>query len=181
MHVLLTPTGSVLKNPFVSAAMAGNLHKVDDSAVVTASEDYFAYEDAGLSTAARLQAATCPEHVAAVLQAVPASERVHRVKLWAKLSPEEIHNLHALPHLARQCLEQVCNGMIGSVHISYSRTSFVRFIHRVPVVLIGPLKLYAVEMLQSLHCRTLIRSNGYSCLSERTPERYTGMGLDQGP
>lgn len=112
---LLKPTTSILKKPFFNTEVAGHSHKVDDIAVNAVKEEYVAYKDGSLSTAARLQTATCPEHVAEVLQSIAPSERVYRVKLWAKLSPKQIHNLPALPHLARQCLEQVCNIMIGNV------------------------------------------------------------------
>lgn len=116
MQILLTPKGSVLRNTLLGTGFGGKPPKNHVNAIVTRGrEEYIEYQDVSLSVAARLQAATCPAHVAAIMQSVPASDQVHRVKVWAKLKPQDIYGLSALSLRSRRCLEQVFIPMIGSM------------------------------------------------------------------
>lgn len=108
IRTLLTPKTSILPRTLLGADSATSLEQLAPIAsrntVDTGSADF---SDHTLSVAARLQACTCPDHVAAVLQSVPLSDQVHRIKLWAKLMSAEIQDLAGVSHRGKRCLEQV--------------------------------------------------------------------------
>ena len=62
-----------------------------------------------MSAAARLQAASTPKEVAEVLSSMPEGDRVHRVKVWAKLPAEKLDEVAGLSSHSKQQLSQVCS------------------------------------------------------------------------
>eukprot|EP00892_Ulva_mutabilis_P009987 jgi/Ulvmu1/7360/UM036_0020.1 len=77
------------------------------TAVDTTGAGHEPHADESLTVAARLQACTCPDHVAAILRSTPYIDRVHRVKLWAKLEPNCIEGLPGVSQRGKLCIMQV--------------------------------------------------------------------------
>ena len=61
-----------------------------------------------MSAAALLQAATSPAEVADVLKGMSQRDRVHRVKLWARLPAGKLDEVAGLTLHSRQQLTNVC-------------------------------------------------------------------------
>jgi hypothetical protein len=62
----------------------------------------------GMSAAARLQAATSSEEVAEVLNSMNESDKIHRVKLWARLPAGKLAEVKGLSSVVKEKLATAC-------------------------------------------------------------------------